>query len=106
MRLTTIFRAIRAVLTFPPVVGAGWVLILAVWAGQRGSADDADLGDVRRAQAVETFIHHRFAGEVDKMKIAIVATAIAFGVAVGLIAELLLFLRRSTRRGKGGGSAV
>src|SRR2546423_1742941 len=55
-------RTFRDAITAPPVIGAAYVLALAGWAGRRGSGDDADLGDMRRAEAVATFIAHRFAG--------------------------------------------
>ena len=66
-------KLLRALVTAPPLHGAAYVLALAAWAGQREQGDDADLGDVRRADAVATFIDKRFAGEVTKMKIGIVA---------------------------------
>lgn len=84
---------LRAVLTAPPIVGAAYLLGLAAWAGQRASDDDADLGDVRRAEAVATFIERRFAAEIGRMKIGIVAAAIAVGLLVGLVADLLLRAR-------------
>src|SRR5256885_8682182 len=91
-------RTLRDAVTAPPVIGALYVLGLAAWAGRRGSGDDADLGDVRRAEAVATFIEHRFAGEITKMKIGIVATAIGLGLVVGLVAEVLIRARGVRRR--------
>ncbi len=89
---------LRAFVTAPPVVGAAYLLGLAAWAGQRGDADDADLGDVRRAEAVATFIERRFAAEIGRMKIGIVAAAIALGLVVGLVADLLLRARTTRPR--------
>jgi arylsulfatase A-like enzyme len=86
---------LRAVLTAPPFAGALVVVGLAVWAGRRGTADDADLGDLRRAEAVESFVAHRFASEITRMQVAIVATAIALGLLLGLVAELLVRVRYS-----------
>ena len=86
----------RAVLTSPPLVGALYVLGLAAWAGKRAAADDADLGDLRRAEAMASFIEKRFAAEIGQMKVAIVATAIATGLAVGLASDLLLRLREAS----------
>src|SRR5262249_35812920 len=83
----------RDAITAPPVIGALYVLGLAAWAGRRGSGDDAEIGDVRRAEAVATFIEHRFAGEITRMKIGIVATAIGLGLVIGLVAELLIRAR-------------
>lgn len=92
-------RLIARVLAAPPIVGALWVVGLAAWAGQRGAGDDADLGDLRRAEAMETFIQQRFGGEVARMKIGIVATAVAFGLVIGLVADVLVRLRGRTRPG-------
>jgi arylsulfatase A-like enzyme len=86
-------RALRSVMTAPPVVGVLVVVGLAAWAGRRDGGDDADLGDVRRAEAARAFIEHRFASEITRMKIGVVATAIALGLIVGLVAEVLLRLR-------------
>lgn len=80
-------------MTAPPVVGAAYLLGLAAWAGQRASEDDSDLGDVRRAEAVATFIERRFASEIGRMKLGIVAAAIALGIVLGLVAEVLLRTR-------------
>lgn len=86
-------RVARSVVSSPPFVGALVVVGLASWAGTRERGDDIDLGDVRRADAVQSFIEARFAGEVTRMKIAIVATALAVGLVIGLIAEVLMRLR-------------
>ncbi len=88
----------RDALTSPPLVGALYVLGLAAWAGQRAVADDADFGDARRAEAVASFIAERFAGEISRMKVAIVATALATGLLVGLVADLLVRWREREAR--------
>jgi arylsulfatase A-like enzyme len=86
---------LRAALAAPPFAGALVVVGLAAWAGRRGAADDADLGDLRRAEAVESYVAHRFASEITRMQIGIVATAIALGLMLGLVAELLVRARYS-----------
>jgi arylsulfatase A-like enzyme len=86
---------LRAVLAAPPLAGALLVVGLAVWAGRRGQGDDADLGDVRRAEAVESFVAHRFGAEITRMQVGIIATALALGLVLGLIAELLVRVRYS-----------
>ncbi|MBS2020466.1 MAG: sulfatase [Deltaproteobacteria bacterium] len=91
--LVRVGRVVRSVLVAPPFVGALVVVGLAAWSGSRSSVDDADLGDVRRAEAVQSFIEARFGGEITRMKIGIVATAIAIGLIVGLVAEVLVRLR-------------
>ncbi len=96
---------IRDVLTSAPFVGAVYVLGLAAWAGQRGGVDDADLGDVRRADAMASFIEKRFSSEIGRMKLAIVATAIATGLLVGLVADLVLRWREYEQRHRGAAPA-
>jgi arylsulfatase A-like enzyme len=93
----TISRALRSAVTAPPVVGALYVLGLAAWAGRRAKGDDAELGDVRRAEAIAAFIEKRFAAEIARMTIGIVATAIAIGLVVGLVADVLIRIRARTR---------
>ena len=94
-KLSRVMRGLRAMVVAPPFVGALVVVGLASWAGQRGSGDDADLGDLRRADAVETFVEHRFASEIVRMRIGILATAVALGLVVGLVAELLIRMRHT-----------
>ncbi len=91
-------RGLRAALLSPPIVGAAYVTALAAWSGTRSSSVDLDVGDVRRAEAVETFIARRFATEVTRMKIGVVALAIALGLVIGLVADLLLRLRHPAPR--------
>jgi arylsulfatase A-like enzyme len=95
---STLRRLVRDALAFfiaPPVCGMIYLLTLAAWAGTRSGSVVADVGDVRRAEAMESFMTRRFASEITRMKVGVVATAIAFGLVVGLIAEGLLRLRHS-----------
>jgi arylsulfatase A-like enzyme len=82
----------------PPVVGAFYVVGLAALAGSSAGGVDSDVGDVRRAEALETFIAKRFPAEIVRMKVGVVATAVALGVVLGLLAEVLLRLRHSSPR--------
>ena len=82
-------RGLVAVLVSPPVAGAAYLAGLAAWSGSRASA--TNIGDVR----VEAVVNHRFPAELLRMKIGVVATAIALGLLLGLLAELLLRLRGS-----------
>ena len=104
--LRRIAHGARAALVAPPLVGAAYVAALSAWAGMRTSGIDADVGDLRRAAAVEAFIARRFPAEVTRMKIGVIATAIALGLVLGLVAELLLRLRhpasKLARRGAAG----
>ncbi|MBX3187456.1 MAG: sulfatase-like hydrolase/transferase [Labilithrix sp.] len=89
-------RALRSVVTAPPFAGALVVSALAAFAGR--PSREIDLApDVRRDEAVETFIAQRFASEIAQMKIGVAATAIALGLVVGLVAEVLQRLRHSER---------
>jgi arylsulfatase A-like enzyme len=86
-------RVLSALVTAPPVLGALLLVLLAAIAGRRAAGDDADLGDMRRAEAMERFVSQRFGGEITRLTLGIVATAIAFGLACGLAADALLWLR-------------
>src|SRR5262245_848702 len=93
MKPRPLLTAMSSVVTAPPAVGALYVLALAAIAGRRGLDDDADLGDGRRIDAVAAFIEHRFDHEITRVKIGIVAAAIALGIAIGLVGEVLVRLR-------------
>lgn len=91
-------RAIRAALVSPPIAGAAYLAGIAAWSGTRTSSVDADIGDLHRAEAVETFMHRRFPAELARMKVGVIATAIALGLVLGLIAEVLLRIRHPRPR--------
>ncbi len=86
-------RAVLAALAAPPVVGAAYVLALAASAGADTGGLEADVGDVRRAAAMETFISRRFPAEITRMKVGVAATALALGLVLGLLADLLVRAR-------------
>jgi arylsulfatase A-like enzyme len=96
--LGRIARTTRAALVSPPVVGAAYVTGLAAWSGTHTSGVDSDVGDPRRAEAIEAFIGDRFPIEVTRMKIGVVAMAIALGLVLGLVADVLLRLRHPAPR--------
>jgi arylsulfatase A-like enzyme len=75
-----------------------YVAACAAWSGTRASGVDADVGDPRRAEAVEVFIARRFPTEVTRMKVGVIAAAIALGLVIGLFAEALLWLRHPASR--------
>lgn len=92
--LRRLLRALRVFLVSPLVVGAIYVTLLAIYTGLKASdVVDSDIGDIHRAEAMETFITRRFASEVWRMRIGIVATALAVGIVIGLAAELIVRLR-------------
>ena len=86
-------RGLFAFFASPPVAGAVYLAGMAAWSGARTGAVDADIGDVRRADAVETFMNRRFPAELLRMKVGVLATAIALGLVIGLLAEVLVRLR-------------
>jgi arylsulfatase A-like enzyme len=86
-------RGLYAFLASPPVAGAAYLAGIAAWSGTRTGAVDADIGDVRRADAVETFMNRRFPAELLRMKVGVIATAVALGLVLGLFAEVLVRLR-------------
>ncbi len=90
--------ALKAFVTAPPVVGALYVMGLAAWAGQRSASDVGEIGDERRAEAFDVFVARRYADELMRMRIGIIATAIAFGIVLGLAAEVLVRLRHPPSR--------
>jgi arylsulfatase A-like enzyme len=72
-------------------VGAFYVLALAARAASRAAqADDATAGQTR---ALIDVVHARFGSEISRMTIAIAASAIVFGAALGLAAGALVQLR-------------
>lgn len=92
-------RALLLVVTSPPFVGALLVLALAWRAGARGT-DERDLGGEGRARAMASFIEARYAGEIKRVTVAIGASAIGIGVALGLVAAALVWARAPrVRRG-------
>jgi arylsulfatase A-like enzyme len=91
--LRRLLRALRAFCVSPLVVGAIYVVILAVYTGLKSDVVDSDIGDLHRAEAMETFITRRFASEVWRMRVGIVATAFALGIILGLFAEVIARLR-------------
>ncbi len=96
--LKRIAHSIRTALVSPPFVGAVYVALHAAWSGRASGAVDADVGDPRRAAAIEAFIARRFPAEVTRMRIGVLAIAVALGLAIGLVAELLVRLRTARER--------
>jgi arylsulfatase A-like enzyme len=91
MRLEPLARAAAR----PPLVGAVYVLVLAAWAA-RSPTVDARTGGAE-VDKLESFVRTRFAGEITRMGVAILATSLALGVAIGGGAWLLAGLRDALR---------
>lgn len=90
MRAKVIARAARAGIASPLVVGPVYVLALTLLS--RAPADVGALGDPRRQEAM-----HRFGSDLQRMGIAIVASAIGFGLLLGVAALVMCRLRRPSR---------
>lgn len=84
---------IAEVILAAPSIGAAWVLAATAWAFSGGD-DDKVLG-VRASPIVELAKRH-FAADVHALTSSLIATAIATGAAIGLVAELALYARRLT----------
>lgn len=85
-----IARGARAWIVTPPFVGAAYVTCLVAWPA-------TDAGGMTSREVVEVLVT-RLSTEPARMRIGVVATAIALGAVLGLVAELLLWLRRSGAR--------
>jgi arylsulfatase A-like enzyme len=97
LRVRRVGRIVLGGLVSPPIVGAAYLAGIAAWSGTRTGAVDSDIGDVRRADAVETFMNRRFPAELLRMKVGVIATALALGLVIGLLAEVVVRLRRRPR---------
>lgn len=74
-----------------PAIGAAWVLATTAWAFSGGD-DDKVLG-VRASPIVDLAKKH-FSADVHALTTSIIATAIALGAAIGIVAEIAIALRR------------
>src|SRR5687768_5009444 len=77
------------------MVGACWVLAATAWAFSGGD-DDKVLG-VRASPIVELAKKH-FASDVRALTTSMIASAIAIGATLGILAELAMLLRRRPPR--------
>jgi arylsulfatase A-like enzyme len=73
------------------LIGAVYVLALAAWAARSPTIDSRTGGD--EVQRLESFVHTRFAGEISRVSIAIVAASLAIGAGIGCVAWALMALR-------------
>jgi arylsulfatase A-like enzyme len=80
-----------AALLRPPVVGAAYVLTVALLAAQRGALEEREAG--AQARQIDAVVHGPFGGEVTRMGVAIAAASIVFGALLGWSAAALLLLR-------------
>lgn len=89
--LRRIAHGARVALVAPPLIGAAYVAALSAWAGMCSSGIDAELGG--GAGVARALGARRSLEEVTRMRIGVAAIAIALGLVIGLVAELLLRLR-------------
>ncbi|MGD0528687.1 MAG: hypothetical protein ABSE49_26360, partial [Polyangiaceae bacterium] len=78
-------------IAYPPLVGAAYVLVLAAWAAQSPTVDERAGG--AQARQIQAVVEGRFGGEIGRVGIAIVATAILVGALLGWAAWALVLLR-------------
>ena len=88
--MSRVSAALRS-LAHPPLVGAAYVLVLAAWAAQSPTVDERAGG--AQARQIEAIVEGRFGGEIGRVVIAIVATAVVVGALLGWAAWLLVALR-------------
>jgi arylsulfatase A-like enzyme len=77
-------------------VGIVYVLVLAAWAAQSPTVDERAGG--AQARQIEAFVQGRFGGEIHRLGIAILATAVVVGALVGCAAGALIALRDRVAR--------
>jgi len=84
-------RKIARFLSRPPLLGAAYLAALAVHAGRSRAIDAREAG--ADAGRVEAFVHSRYAADIDRLGIAIVASALLIGASLGLLSSALLEAR-------------
>jgi arylsulfatase A-like enzyme len=83
--------ALLAFLSSAPVLGVAYLVFLALDAARRQAIDERTVG--AQAKQVAALVQGRFGGEVARLAVAIGATAVVLGVALGLAASALAWLR-------------
>jgi arylsulfatase A-like enzyme len=74
-----------------PSIGAGYLLSIALWAGQSPTLDERQGGS--QARQIDAIVHGPFQDEIIRMGVAVCAVAIALGAALGWTAAALVALR-------------
>ena len=83
--------ALRGALGRPPILGAAYVTVLALWATRTPPEDPQRLG--AQAHQIEAVVEGRFGAEIGRIAIALVATAVVYGLVLGFVADGLVALR-------------
>ncbi|HEY5146244.1 MAG TPA: hypothetical protein VII82_05740, partial [Polyangiaceae bacterium] len=84
-------KGVAAALARPPLTGAIYVTLLALWAARTPPEDPQQLG--AQAHQIEAVVEGRFGGEIGRIAVALVAAAIAYGLVLGFLADGLVALR-------------
>ena len=75
----------------PPLAGAAYVAALTLWAARNPPEDPEQLG--AQAHQIEAVVEGRFGGEIERIAIALVATAVVYGLVLGAVSQGLIALR-------------
>jgi arylsulfatase A-like enzyme len=75
----------------PPALGAAYVAWLAVRAARTPPEDPQQLGV--QAHQIESVVEGHFGGEIGRIAVAIVAAAVVYGLALGVVADAMVALR-------------
>jgi arylsulfatase A-like enzyme len=89
--LSRTFAPLAATLLRPTLVGATYLLVLALWAAQTPALDERVAG--AQARQIDAVVPGPFAHEITRMGVALAAAAVVAGGFLGWAAGGLLFLR-------------
>lgn len=78
------------------LLGAAYVVVLAVWAAREETGDPRDLGE--NARQIEALVLGRFGGEIGRIGVAVIAAAVVVGALLGLVAGVLVATRDRLHR--------
>jgi arylsulfatase A-like enzyme len=79
-----------------PLLGAAYVVALALWAAREEKGDPRDLGE--NAHQIEALVLGRFGGEIGRIAVAVIAAAVVVGALLGLAAGALVAARERLHR--------
>ncbi|MEI7891747.1 MAG: sulfatase [Myxococcales bacterium] len=85
-------------MTQPPLLGALYLVILALRAATQADADELTLG--RQARQIVALVQLQFHGEIARIGVAIVSVAFVLGALLGALAGGLVWLRGKTTSAK------
>jgi arylsulfatase A-like enzyme len=91
---------LAAALVRAPIVGAAYLLAIALWAAQSPTVDERVGG--AQARQIDAVVHGPFGREITRMGIAIAAAAVVAGALLGWTAAALIYLRDHLGAPRGG----